>query len=119
MSSYLLFNARMDITKIVCENLLALRSQTQLSQTAFAAHCKIHQKTYQRIEKGDSVASLEILEKIANKNDLQVWQLLVNKFNPTNAPVLMVPSKSEENYYKKDAETKTKRVTTKKEEAKQ
>lgn len=116
MSSYLVFNAKMSITTTICENLLALRSQTKLSQTAFAEHCKIHQKTYQRIEKGDSVASLEILEKIAKKNDLEVWQLLVKKFNPGNAPVLMVPSLKEKVFYEKDAATKTKREVKKKEE---
>lgn len=117
MSSFLLFNAEMDITKIVCRNLVALRESTELNQTAFAKRCGLHQRAYGRIENGESVASLEMLEIIATKNDLFTWQLLTPSFHPKNPPVLKLPSDIEKAFYAKDSETTKRRKI--KEEAEQ
>ena len=63
----------MDITEVITANLKALRESTGLNQTAFAKKCKLQQRAYGRIENGESVASIPMLEAIALHNDLQVW----------------------------------------------
>lgn len=92
----------MDIKQIICSNLKALRESTGLKQTEFAVtKCGLHQRAYGRIENGESMAHLEMIEQIAKKNDLEVWQLLVKDFNPANVPVLKLAPEAEQKFYEK------------------
>lgn len=86
---------------MISSNLKALRESTGLNQTAFAAKCGLQQRAYGRIENGESTAHLEMLEQIAKKNDLEVWQLLVKDFNPSNIPVLKLAPEVEQKFYEK------------------
>jgi transcriptional regulator with XRE-family HTH domain len=101
MSYFLMNNAKMDIKQIICSNLKALRESTDLNQTKFAIRCGLLQRAYGRIENGESMAHLEMLEQVAKKNDLEVWQLLVPGFNPSNLPLLKLADEAEQKFYEK------------------
>lgn len=87
------------VREIVIDNLKALRESQDLSGNAFADKCKIHQRTYNRIENGEGAPHLDILEKIAAHNHLYCWQLLVPNFDPNKLPLLQVPSETEQAFY--------------------
>jgi len=99
MSYFLMNNAKMDIKQIICSNLKALRESTTLNQTKFADRCGLQQRAYGRIENGESMAHLEMLEQVARKNELEVWQLLVPGFNPANLPLLKLANEAEQKFY--------------------
>jgi transcriptional regulator with XRE-family HTH domain len=88
-----------NIQDVVIENLKALRAYQKMSGNEFADKCRIHQRTYNRIERGESWPHLDILASIACRNELQVWQLLVPGFDPAKAPVLQDPSGAEKDLY--------------------
>jgi len=89
----------MDLKSIISANLKALRERYDMNQTQFAEHCKIHQRTYGRLENGESWQHLEMLCAIAKRCDLDAWQLLVRGFNPKNPPVIKAISEKEKQFY--------------------
>ena len=74
--------------KTIAENLKALEKVSKLNETQFAEKCKIHQRTYNRIVNMESMPKLDILEKIADANDLSVWQLLIPNLDASNPQML-------------------------------
>lgn len=78
----------MDLKKIIAANLKTLRDHLEMNQTAFAERCKMHQRTYGRIENAETWPHLEMIGQIAKECNLEAWQLLTPSFNPKNPPVL-------------------------------
>lgn len=89
----------MDLKTTIAKNLLALRDHLGMKQTAFAAHCKLHQRTYGRLENGETWPHLEMIDQIAKECELEAWQLLTPNFNPKNPPVLKEVSEKEKMFY--------------------
>ena len=87
------------IRQIVISNLKRLRESQGMSGNEFAKKCKMQQRTYNRIENGESAPHLDMLELIAAHNELYAWQLLVPNFDPHNRPMLQVPSETEQAFY--------------------
>jgi len=100
MSYFLMFNVEMELMDEIAKNLKVLRESYELSQAKFAAKCGLLQRPYNRLENAESIASLGMLEKIAAKTDLEVWQLLIPNLNPSNPPVLKLATAIEETFYK-------------------
>jgi transcriptional regulator with XRE-family HTH domain len=99
MSLFVYYNNGMNVNEIIIKNLKAIQNNSDLNETQFALKCKIHQRTYNRIINNESVPKIDILEAIANANDLSVWQLLVPGVNPKNPPMLKEPSDKERQFY--------------------
>lgn len=87
------------MTNIVVSNLKKLRESQGMSGAEFAKKCHLHQRTYNRIENGESVPHIEVIEMIAAHNALYAWQLLVPNFDPHHIPLLQVPSETEQAFY--------------------
>lgn len=87
------------IRETVADNLKRLRESHDMSKAAFARYCGMAQPVYLRLESGELTQHLESLIKIATKCGLQVWQLLVPEFDPSNPPVLKHPSAKELEFY--------------------
>lgn len=86
---------------IVVSNLRALESASRLSETQFAARCKLHQRTYNRIVNKETIPKIDILELIAEANDLELWQLFIKDLDVTNPPILERDSKKQKEFYEK------------------
>lgn len=86
---------------IVVENLRALESATKLNESQFAKKCKLHQRTYNRIVTKESIPKIDILEHIAEANDLELWQLFIKDLDVSNPPILERDSKKQKEFYEK------------------
>lgn len=94
----------MDMTAIketVAANLKKLRESHGLTVNAFAKHCGMKQSVYDRLEKAEVTQHLESLHKIADKCSINVWQLLVPGFDPSNPPLIKQPSSVELEFYQR------------------
>ncbi len=90
----------MKLIELIAANLRALENVTKLNETQFAEKCKVHQRTYNRIVNMETMPKLDILEKIADANDLEVWQLLVDGLDVSNPPMLERDSEKQREFYK-------------------
>jgi transcriptional regulator with XRE-family HTH domain len=86
---------------IVASNLKKLREANNETQSGFAKKCGMAQRVYGRLENGENWQHLESLDKIARTYDLQVWQLLLPEFNPSNPPLIRKASDKELAFYEK------------------
>ena len=91
----------MKLIELIAKNLKALEAYSKLNETNFAEKCKIHQRTYNRIVNMETLPKLDILEKIAQANDLELWQLLVQDLDISNPPVLQDISEKQKLFYDK------------------
>lgn len=66
-----------------------------------ARECHVGPATVQRIKDQRTSVGLEVLEKIADKFNLAVWQLLVPGLDPSNPPALQPVSAVERKLYEK------------------
>lgn len=99
MSWFLPDNGHMELKELIAKNLKSLRDSHGLSQTAFAKHCKVQQRSYGRLENAESWQHLELIDHIAKACDLYAWQLLTPNFNPKNPPILKEASEKERQFY--------------------
>lgn len=86
---------------VVIENLKALESASKLNETKFAEKCKLHQRTYNRIVTKQSIPKIDILEQIAEANDLELWQIFIKGLDVTNPPMLERDSRKQKEFYEK------------------
>lgn len=91
----------MNLKEIISKNLKALRDKSELSQGEFAAKFGMHQRTYGRLENGETWQHLESLEIIAKAHDLHVWQLLLPNLDISNPPMLAKDTEKQKVFYDK------------------
>lgn len=90
-----------EIKDMVAANLKRLRQYKDMNRTQFAEHCGMRNGTYFRLEGAEVTQHIESLDKIAKANDLEVWQLLVPSFDPSNPPAIRQLSETEKEFYEK------------------
>jgi hypothetical protein len=71
-----------------------------VERRAKAKGIKLHQRTIGRIYNGDG-ANLESVELLAKLYGLDVWQLLVENFDPSHPPSLYCMTDQERDFYAK------------------
>ena len=86
---------------LLIENLKALQASNKMNETQFANMCKIFQRTYNRIVTKQSVPKIDILEKIAIANGLELWQLFIKDLDVSNPPILEKDSIKQKEFYAK------------------
>lgn len=93
---------------LLAKNLAALRdSHADLtSQTLIGKKASIDQRTVGRIMNMEHEPTLGQVDKLAAAFGLAAWQLLVDKFNPTNEATLALPGRREQAFYDKLTSTR-------------
>lgn len=91
-------NAKAVLSKNIRALMKARYEGENISQ--FAKDTGIGLATVARIKEAKTSVGLDVIERIADKFDLQPWQLLVPNFDPANPPVLARGGLSEEQWSK-------------------
>lgn len=101
--AYMAKRERPPVDKTLGENIRALigiKAMGIESEPQLAKAAKVDQRTVNRIVKGEVMARVNTLERIADALGVEPYQLLIPGLNAKNPQILKSLSPEEENFYK-------------------
>jgi transcriptional regulator with XRE-family HTH domain len=91
---------RPNLKQILASNVAALMKHHQQDPAAAAKHLKMHPYQLKRILAAEHYPRVDTIQRIADRYNVEPYQLLVLNLDPSNLPVVRLFSPEDERLYK-------------------